>query len=103
MNPHTDSTPGGETPGYDSEISRRPVYVTGVVLLGTALLAFVVIWAFQSATAAFLSSRPIAAATFAADAASLSGYETSPEKWGVSAANVKAIDICPPSEASSAS
>lgn len=37
---------GGEQSGYDVEISRRPVYWTGVVLIGTALLAFAAMWAF---------------------------------------------------------
>jgi len=33
--------------GYDVEITRRPVYWTGVILIGTALLAFAAMWAFM--------------------------------------------------------
>ena len=44
----TETTHGGgePAPGYDAEISRRPVYWTGVILLATVLLAFVAVWAF---------------------------------------------------------
>ncbi len=38
---HADAAPHG----FDAEISRRPVYWTGLVLIGVALLAFAAIWA----------------------------------------------------------
>jgi hypothetical protein len=51
MSQHTDAGPraprrAGQH-GYDVEITRRPVYWTGAILIGTALLAFAAMWAFM--------------------------------------------------------
>ena len=43
--------------GYDVEITRRPVYWTGVILIGTALLAFAAMWAFMRGMQKFDASH----------------------------------------------
>jgi len=45
MSQHTDSTSAHRRAGYDVEITRRPVYWTGLLLIATALLAFAAMWA----------------------------------------------------------